>query len=93
MFECARAHDKAVEIDGFPDRQDLDGDLLDLARETGVRISIGSDAHAASQLEFLDFGVAAARRAGIPDERIVNCMTAGDLLAWTSSLRGRPRTG
>jgi histidinol phosphatase-like PHP family hydrolase len=87
VFECARAYDKAVEIDGYPDRQDIDGDLLGLARETGVRISIGSDAHAASHLEFLDFGVAAARRAGIPDDRIVNCMTADELLEWTSSVR------
>lgn len=87
VFECAREHDRAVEIDGYPDRQDLDGDLLALARETGVRISLGSDAHAGWQLEFLDFSIAAARRVGIDDERIINCMNADDLLAWTASLR------
>jgi putative hydrolase len=88
VFECAREHDRAVEIDGFPDRQDLDRELLRLARETGVRISLGSDAHAPGQLEFLDYGLAAARDAGIPDERILNCMTADELLAWT---RGHAR--
>jgi histidinol phosphatase-like PHP family hydrolase len=87
VFECARAHDRAIEIDGYPDRQDLDGDLLALAREVGVRISIGSDAHASGQLEFLDFGVASARKAGITDERIINCMTADELLAWTAGIR------
>jgi histidinol phosphatase-like PHP family hydrolase len=91
VFECARDHDRAVEIDGYPDRQDVEGELLGLARETGVRISIGSDAHASSQLEFLEFGIAAARRAGIADERIINCMTADELLAWTEGLgRRRP---
>lgn len=64
-------------------------DLLGLAREAGVRISIGSDAHASTQLEFVEFGIAAARRAGIPDEQIINCMTADQLLAWTDSLGRR----
>jgi DNA polymerase (family 10) len=91
VFECARTRDWAVEIDGYPDRQDIDGELLRLASETGVRISIGSDAHASSQLEFLEFGIAAARRAGIPDERIINCMTADELLEWTSELGRRRR--
>ncbi|HEY2386546.1 MAG TPA: PHP domain-containing protein [Candidatus Binatia bacterium] len=87
VFEYARAHDRAVEIDAHPDRQDLDGALLALARETGVRISIGSDAHAPGQLEFLDYGVAAARRARIPADRILNCMPVDDLLAWAREHR------
>ena len=87
VFECARAHDRAVEIDGYPDRQDLDGDLLAVARDVGVRISVGSDAHASGQLEFLDFGVASARKAGIPDERIINCMPVEELLAWAADIR------
>ena len=86
VFACARDHDRAVEIDGYPDRQDLDGELLELAREVGVRISVGSDAHACGQLAFLEFGIAAARRAGIPEDRIVNCMTADQVVAWTSSI-------
>ena len=86
VFECAREHDRAVEIDGYPDRQDLDGELLQLAREVGVRISIGSDAHACGPLALLEFGVAAARRARIPEDRIVNCMTADEVVAWTSSI-------
>jgi len=42
VFECAREENRAVEIDGYPDRQDLDGALLTLARDVGVKISIGS---------------------------------------------------
>jgi histidinol phosphatase-like PHP family hydrolase len=91
VFECAREHDVALEIDAFPDRQDLDGELLALAREVGTRISIGSDAHAPYQLAFLDFGIAAARSAGIPDERIINCMTADQLAAWTAGRARRRR--
>lgn len=85
VFERARRNDRAIEIGAYPDRQDLDVGLLRLARETGVRISIGADDHATDQLAALDF-IAAARLAGIPAERIVNCMTADDLVTWTRSL-------
>jgi histidinol phosphatase-like PHP family hydrolase len=91
VFECARDNGRAVEIDGYPDRQDIDGELLELARGVGVRISIGSDAHACGQLAFLEFGIAAFRRGGIPNDRIVNCTTAGQLLAWAADIsRARP---
>lgn len=84
VFDHARRHRCAVEIDAFPDRQDLDVGLLARARDAGVLISIGSDAHAPWQLEFLDFGIAATRRAGIPAHHILNCWGADDLLAWTA---------
>lgn len=86
VFGYARERDRAVEIDGYPDRQDLDDELLRIAADTGVRISLGSDAHASSQLEFLDFSLAAARRAGIADDRIINCMDADELVAWAKGL-------
>jgi histidinol phosphatase-like PHP family hydrolase len=87
VFEAARRYDRAVEIDAYPDRQDLDVDLLRLARGAGVLVSIGSDAHAPSQLEFLDYGIAAAHAAGIPPERILNCWSVDELLSWAR----RPR--
>jgi DNA polymerase (family 10) len=87
VFACAREHGCAIEIDGYPDRQDLDVDLLQIARDEGTMISIGSDAHATDQLAFLDFGIAAARRAGVPDAQILNCMTADRLVAWTAARR------
>jgi DNA polymerase (family 10) len=52
VFECAAKENRAVEIDAYPDRQDLDVELLRLARETGVLISIGSDAHAPGRSPF-----------------------------------------
>ena len=44
VFAEAASLDKAVEIDANPNRQDLDVSLLELARDAGVRISIGTDA-------------------------------------------------
>jgi histidinol phosphatase-like PHP family hydrolase len=82
VFERALRNDRAIEIDAYPDRQDLDLELLRIARDVGVRISIGSDAHATDQLAALDYGVASARAAGISDDRILNCMTGDALTAW-----------
>lgn len=82
VFDAAAERDRAVEIDAYPDRQDLDADLLAIARASGVRISIGSDAHAPYQLTFARLGLATALAAGIPLDRILNCMPRDALLSW-----------
>ena len=92
VCEEAAALDKALEIDAYPDRQDLNVELLEEARAAGTRISIGTDAHGPSELAFLALGLAAAAAAGIPCERILNYLETEDLLAWAERVRsGRPR--
>jgi hypothetical protein len=71
-----------VEIDASPDRQDLDIELLRSAREAGVLVSIGSDAHNPGELKFMEFGLAAAIQAGIPKERILNFWSAAEVMEW-----------
>lgn len=46
LFAEAAKLDKAVEIDGYADRQDLRMCLLKKAWKEGCRISLGTDAHA-----------------------------------------------
>jgi histidinol phosphatase-like PHP family hydrolase len=89
VFAEAARLDKAVEVDGHSNRQDLDVDLLALVREEGARVSIGSDAHAASEHENLDLGVAAVVRAGIPTDRIINCLSPDEVRAWARAHRER----
>ena len=91
VFARAAKLDKAVEIDSYPDRQDLNLTLLKLARKEGVRISLGTDAHHAHQLEFIELGLAAALKARISPDRIVNFMDLASLLAWVRKLRARRR--
>jgi histidinol phosphatase-like PHP family hydrolase len=86
VFEEAVGFDKAFEIDASPYRQDLDVDLLRLAVEAGVRISIGTDAHSIYELGYMEFGLAAAILAGVPRERILNFQPLEDVLAWTKQL-------
>ena len=87
VFAVAAKLDKALEIDCYPDRQDLNVSLLKIARQEGVRISLGTDAHHPWQLEFITLGLAAALKARIPAERIVNFTPLGELKQWVASLR------
>ena len=73
---------KAVEIDCYPDRQDLSLDLITMARDAGAMISLGTDAHHPWQLEFIDFGLAGAAAAGVTEDRILNFMPVPELLEW-----------
>jgi putative hydrolase len=93
VFAEAARLDKAVEIDCYPDRQDLNVALLELARATGVRVSLGTDSHHAWQLEFIELGLAAARKAGLPADRIVNFLPLSELRAWVTMLRSTALSG
>ena len=93
VFAAAAKLDKAVEIDCYPDRQDLNLSLLKLVREEGVRISLGTDAHHPWQLEFIELGLAAALKAKIPAERIINFMPLEKLRQWVAAVRRRSRRG
>jgi len=62
VFGEATRLDKAIEVDAYPDRQDIDLNLLRIARRCGTRISMGIDAHHPWQLEFIDLALAAAAR-------------------------------
>ncbi|HEY5744400.1 MAG TPA: PHP domain-containing protein [Terrimicrobiaceae bacterium] len=88
VFAEAAELDKAVEIDGYADRQDLRVSLLKIARKEGVRISLGTDAHHPWQLRYMDFSLAAARLAGIPPSRILNFLSRNQLRDWAMSVRG-----
>jgi len=88
VFREAARLDKAVEIDAYPDRQDLNTSLLKIAKRCETRISMGTDAHHPWQFEFIDLALAAALAAKISPERIVNFMSLKELRAWIEKVRG-----
>ena len=89
VFAEAARLDKAVEIDGYADRQDLRYSLLKIANEEGARISLGTDAHHPWQLAYIELSLAAAILAKIPPERIINFMTLPQLTNWIGGLRSK----
>jgi DNA polymerase (family 10) len=74
VFEVAAERGVAMEINSQPDRIDLSDAHARLAQEKGVRFVIDTDAHSAVQLDYMRFGVFAARRAGLTSENVLNAL-------------------
>jgi histidinol phosphatase-like PHP family hydrolase len=87
VFAEAANLNKAVEVDGYADRQDLKLSLLKLAKKEGCRISLGTDAHHPWQLGYIQLSLAAACKAGIAPERILNFMQVDELRSWVAEVR------
>jgi histidinol phosphatase-like PHP family hydrolase len=81
----------ALEIDAYPDRQDLDVERLRIVAAEGTWISIGTDAHTPSELAFLEIGVAAAILAGISRDRVLNLLSSRELADRVGLIRATKR--
>ena len=82
VFSACADEGVAVEINGFPRRQDLDPDLSRLAVDQGCEVILASDAHAVPHLEFDAYASAIAMLADVPRERILNVCHADEFDAW-----------
>ncbi len=87
VLKAAAGEGKTLEVDAHHSR-DLDSDLLDLARDAGLWISIGTDAHLLRELQYVEFGVALAICAGFPRERILNYQPLESVLEWAGRRSG-----
>ncbi len=91
VFAHAARLDKAVEIDCYPDRQDLNPRLLRIAKAEGVRVSLGTDSHHPWQLDFIGLGLAMALKAKIPADHVINFMPLPQLQQWVARVREKGR--
>jgi DNA polymerase (family X) len=87
VLKACAEHGVAVEINCNPRRLDLDWRWHRRGLELGCFFSINPDAHSIAELDFMRWGVAAARKGGVPTERVLNAM---DLEAMTAHVRERP---
>jgi histidinol phosphatase-like PHP family hydrolase len=79
VFKEAARHGVALEIDCDPARMDLSPEMARLALELGCSFSLDADAHAPAELAYVPMGMWMARRAGIPQDRILNFRALEDL--------------
>ena len=94
IFEEAAERGVAIEIDGDPNRQDLDHTLARKALQAGCVFALDSDAHSGAELAYAEIALAHARLAKIPPSRILNTWPVAKLLDWAKRKRsGRRRTG
>ena len=82
IIEVARRTGTGLEIDAYPDRLDINDEIVKKCVEVGVKMSIDSDAHAAAHLSYLPFGIAQARRGWAGREDIINCWPLEKMLAF-----------
>jgi len=79
LFEEAADQGVMMEINAFPDRLDLDDVNCRTAMERGITMSIGTDAHAPNQLDFMAMGVSVARRGWLEPKNVVNTLPLEEL--------------
>lgn len=85
IIEKAAANHVAIELNADPRRLDLDWRLLRRAKEHGVTIEIGPDAHSVASLDNVAIGIGIARKAWLESDDILNARSAAEVKAFASA--------
>jgi histidinol phosphatase-like PHP family hydrolase len=72
VFKEAAKNGVALELDCDPARMDLSPEMARLALDLGCNFTLDADAHAPAEFAYVPMGLWMARRAGIPEDRILN---------------------
>ncbi len=80
ILHGAKTRGKALELNAYFDRLDLNEFYLKKAKEMGIKITIGTDTHYAHGLAMMRFGVGIARRAWLEKDDILNCLSYKELI-------------
>ena len=89
VVKVAAEEGVVLEIDGQPDRLDLDDVWSRRAAEAGVVLACDTDSHAAGQLGFMRWAVAVARRAWLEPRHVLNAQPVESVLALRDRRRRR----
>ncbi len=89
VFEKAAAVGASIEINADPKRLDLDWRLIPRAREAGVMLSIGPDAHSTKSLDYVVSGISVARKGGVEAHEVLNTKPIDDVMAFARARRTR----
>jgi len=79
----------ALELNSDPHRLDLDWRHCKHAKELGIPIEIGPDAHSTRGLDCVDVGVGIARKGWLEARDILNARSAAEVLAFAAGRRDR----
>jgi DNA polymerase (family X) len=69
------------EINSSPDRLDLSYEHAKLAKSYGIKVAISTDAHSIAELNFIEYGLNQARRAGLEAKDVLNTLPVAKLLS------------
>jgi len=81
VFRAVIKYNKALEINAMPSRLDLKDIHIYRARELGVKLIMGTDAHRTEHLRLMRFGIGIARRGWCQSKDILNTRPTKEILA------------
>ncbi|MCL5771880.1 MAG: PHP domain-containing protein [Actinobacteria bacterium] len=85
LIECASKYKKALEINSYYLRLDLNEENARKAKKAGILISINTDSHRPNNLDMIRLGVDIARKAGIEKDDVINTLSLRELKKWKKS--------
>jgi DNA polymerase (family 10) len=85
VFRTAAKYNKIMEINAMPERLDLKDIHAFRARQLGVKLAIGTDAHRIGHLGLMRFGIGLARRAWCEPQHILNTLPLDELLRFLNT--------
>jgi len=85
IFEAAVKYDKALEINSYFLRLDINECLAAMFKDLGGRIVINTDSHRPANLDMMKLGVEVARRAGLEKKDVINTGSLSEMKAWKKS--------
>ena len=87
VFEAATRTGTAIEINSYPDRLDLNDELILRARRYGVRFAVDTDSHSTVHLGHLRYGIGTAQRGWVTKDEVINAWPLAKLRAFVSRKR------
>jgi DNA polymerase (family 10) len=82
LIDAAARYDKALEINSYYLRMDLDEQNARKASSMGVKLAINTDSHRPNNMDMIRLGVDVARRAGLEKKDVLNTLTLEELEEW-----------
>lgn len=79
ILRAAKERGCFVELNAHPTRLDIDDHLCRLAKELGVKVSLGTDAHSIDGLQAMRFGIGQARRGWLEAGDVLNARPLREL--------------
>jgi len=82
VMRKAKRRGVALELNAHPDRLDLNDVHCRMAKDEGVLVAIGSDAHGVDGFGVLRYGVGQARRGWLEKKDVLNARPLAELRRW-----------
>ena len=89
VLKVAKEYGKALEINAYYKRLDLNDIYVKACVEMGIPLIIGTDAHMVDQMEYLKLGVAVARRGWAEKKDLLNTLNYDNFMLWLKNFRGK----